>query len=135
MIERLCNLLTQTWQYESIRVISEQNEWRAATRQSDNQAIRQLIRQSDSQIIDHANLSILLRASQLPSSDTSNYVCFVPVTDTVGELQRTHHRDGSILTIYVLLPRAFDLHDIGCVQSCAMMAALCVVALSTPGVV
>jgi hypothetical protein len=83
MIERLCNLLTQTWQYESIRVISEQNEWRAATRQLDNQAIRQLIRQSDSQIIDHANLSILLRASQLPSSDTSNYACFVPVTDTV----------------------------------------------------
>ena len=45
-----------------------------------------------------ANLAILLRASQLPRP-SSNYSCFVPVTDTVGELQRTYHRDSSMLTM------------------------------------
>ena len=54
----------QTWQYESLRVISEQNEWLAATRQSDNHTIIQSRDWTDSQTIDQ-----LIMFSKADTSD------------------------------------------------------------------
>ena len=99
-------MLAQTWQHKPLRVASvgQWAKWVASshqTRQSDNHTITQLIRQSDNWSIDHSNLGIRLRASQLPSpyAPESGYACSAPVADTVGGVQRTHHCDSSMLTI------------------------------------